>query len=421
MKCPEAISALLFLSVLATSSGCRSADPEVEVVFWALGREGEVVEQLVPEFRRRHPGWSVRVQQVPWAAAREKLLTAYVGDALPDVLQIGNTWIAEFDALGALAPLDGLLPEAEADLFTGALESNRVAGVLRGLPWYVDTRLLFYRRDVLAAAGVPSAPRRWEEWREVMQRVRAQSGEAAILLPLEEWQPLVILALQRGARLLRDGDTRGDFQSSAFRAAFDFYLDLFAAGLAPRGSAARAVHLYQDFAAGRFALFLSGPWNLGELARRLPEHLHDAWATAPMPAPDAEYPGVSLAGGASLVLTKAARHRDAALAWIAYLLEVPTQLEFYRRTGDLPSRRAAWVGSGLSREPRVAAFWQQLQRVEATPKIPEWERIAEQIGLHAEAAIRGSQSRAEALVALDRKVDEILAKRRWLHERASPP
>lgn len=398
-------------------AGCRGESPESAVVeFWALGREGEVVEQLVPEFERRHPGLRVRVQQVPWSAAREKLLTAYVGDALPDVLQIGNTWIAEFVALGALAPLDGVFADAERDFFPGVLDSNRIDGVLYGLPWYVDTRLLFYRRDLFAAAGRAAPPRTWDEWREGMRRVRARSGEAAILLPLEEWQPLVILALQRGARLLRDDDTRGDFRGPAFRAAFDFYLGLFASGLAPSGSAARAVHLYQDFAAGRFASFVSGPWNLGELERRLPRELRDSWATAPLPAPDGAYPGVSLAGGASLVLTRRASGRAASAAWVSYLVEVGTQLEFYRRTGDLPSRQGAWRSSELLREPRAEPFWQQLQRVQATPKIPEWERIADQIGRSAEAAIRGERSAEEALAELDAAVDGILAKRRWLRD-----
>src|SRR5258708_4821916 len=73
------------------------------------GGVGGVVQNLVPEFERRAPGIRVRVQQIPWSAAHEKLLTAYVGNAMPDVVQVGNTWIPEFVALGALAPLDAWL------------------------------------------------------------------------------------------------------------------------------------------------------------------------------------------------------------------------------------------------------------------------------------------------------------------------
>src|SRR3981081_4542620 len=72
--------------------------------FWAMGREGEVVAQLLPEFERRNPDIRVEVQQLPWTAAHEKLLTAFAADALPDLCQLGNTWVPEFAALGALEP-----------------------------------------------------------------------------------------------------------------------------------------------------------------------------------------------------------------------------------------------------------------------------------------------------------------------------
>src|SRR5207249_8954935 len=119
--------------------------------------------------------------------------------------------------------------------FPGILDTNVIDGVTYGVPWYVDTRVLFYRRDLLAAAGHPDPPRTWAAWSDAMARLKARAGPEryAILLPLREWQPPVILALQLGAGLLRDGDRYGDFRSPAFRRAFDFYLDLFRRGLAP--------------------------------------------------------------------------------------------------------------------------------------------------------------------------------------------
>ncbi len=95
-------SVLVLLAV-----GCRDAREAPTVVeFWAMGREGELVQRLVPAFEAQHPGWHVRVQQVPWSAAHEKLLTAFVGGSMPDVFQLGNTWIPEFVALHAVEPLD---------------------------------------------------------------------------------------------------------------------------------------------------------------------------------------------------------------------------------------------------------------------------------------------------------------------------
>ncbi len=155
-------SPLLVVSLAAACSAPRPATPSLR--FWAMGREGEVVTQLLPEFERTHPGIHVEVQQLPWTAAHEKLLTAFAGDATPDVCQLGNTWIPEFAALDALEPLDAIRRRVgdrrcRRDYFPGIWDTNVVDGALYGVPWYVDTRLLFYRRDLLAQAGFASPPR----------------------------------------------------------------------------------------------------------------------------------------------------------------------------------------------------------------------------------------------------------------------
>ena len=405
--------------------GCGpAAQTPVVLEFWALGREGEVVQQLLPEFERRNPGVRVRVQQIPWSAAHEKLLTAYAGDAMPDLFQVGNTWIPEFAALRAVEPLDGRLASSTvietADFFPGILITHVIDGVTYGLPWYVDTRLLFYRKDLLAAAGQAEPPRTWNAWLDAMQRIRDRSGGAgyAILLPLDEWQTPVILALQLGAGLLRDGDRYGAFQSPPFRRAFAFYLELFRRRLAPPVGDTQVGNLYQEFANGYFALYISGPWNIGEFDRRLPPAVNNHWSTAPLPAPDdSTYPGLSLAGGASLAVCRCSAHKEAAWKLLEFLAEPARQVEFYRLTGDLPSRQSAWRLADLAGHPPTQAFWEQLQAVQPTPRIPEWERIAARIARYAEEAVRGRLTLDEALAALDRDTDLILEKRRWLMQR----
>jgi multiple sugar transport system substrate-binding protein len=417
-------SCLSYALLILLLPGCSSeSKPAVVIELWAMGREGEVIGALIPEFEHRHPGIQVRVQQIPWSAAHEKLLTAYAGETLPDLFQLGNTWIPEFVALRAIEGLDpqatGSSTVVAEDYFPGILETNIIDGHLYGVPWYVDTRLLFYRQDILAQASY-SLPHTWEAWIEAMQRIKHQLGadHYAILLPLNEWQTPVILALQRGAALLREGDQYGNFESPPFREAFAFYLDLFRRGLALAVGETQIANLYQDFAKAHFAMIITGPWNIGEFERRLPAPLEGKWATAPLPGPKGAYPGVSLAGGASLAISRASRHKDAAWKLIEYLSEPRIQGEFYRLSGDLPSRRAAWQAAGLVDHPHAQAFWSQLQHLRSTPKIPEWERIANQIARYSEEVIRGRMTMNEALVALDRTVDRLLEKRRWLLQRA---
>ena len=415
------IASLAWAIALPWLTGCGAGStPAVVIEFWAVGREGEVARDLVPEFEQRNQGVRVRVQQIPWSAAHEKLLTAYAGDSMPDVFQLGNTWISEFVALRAVEALDARIAAssvvATEDYFPGILASNVIEGVTYGVPWYVDTRLVFYRTDVLERAGYAEPPRTWDAWLDAMIRIKEHEGpeKFAILLPVGEWELPVILALQLDANLLQDDDRHGNFQSVPFRNAFAFYLDIFRRGLAPPVGAAQVANVYQEFASSYFSMYVSGPWNIGEFRRRLPAELRDTWATAPLPGPGENRPGVSLAGGASLAIVRASEHKEAAWKLIEYLSEPAQQMAFYRLTGDLPARRAAWRREGLTTDPYARAFWTQLKFVESTPKIPEWERIASKIAYYAEEAVRGGMTVDAALAGLDREVGDLLEKRRWL-------
>ncbi|MGI8508558.1 MAG: sugar ABC transporter substrate-binding protein [Gemmatimonadaceae bacterium] len=413
----------IIAAVFATS--CRSAGRAEDntVNFWGLGREGEVVQSLVPEFERRNPGLHVRVQQIPWTAAHEKLLTAVVGDATPDVAQLGNTWVPEFAALGTLAPLEGLIASSStvvpAAYFHGIWETNVVDGHPYGIPWYVDTRVMFYRRDLLRRAGISEVPTNWGQWRDALRRVKALGPptEFGVLMPLDEWTQPVIFGLQMGAPLLSGGGRWGDFRDPRFRDAFQFYVDLFKSGLAPAVANSQISNVYQEFARGRFAFYITGPWNIGEFRRRLPPGTQDEWSTAPLPGPTGSASGVSIAGGASLVVFSASPHKAAAWRFIEFLSEPAQQVRFYTLTGDLPARTESCRAPVLANDVVAHAFAEQLTRAVPLPKVPEWEQIAQEVAQYAEQAARGRMSVDVALTRLDGDVNEILAKRRWVLDR----
>ena len=94
---------------------------------------------------------------------------------------------------------------------------------------------------------------------------------------------------------------------------------------------------------------------------------------------------------------------------------------FRSLTGDLPARQSAWMDPLLVSNRYAQAFRRQLQHVAAMPPIPEWERIGDKIAYYAELTLRKQLSLDEALMALDRDVDRILEKRRWLLQRELTP
>ncbi len=396
---------------------CANPSSKTVLDVWAMGREGEVISELIPEFERENPGIEVRIQQLPFSAAHEKLLTAFVGNTLPDLSQLGNSWVPEFAALGALDPLDQRVAAnadiPRADYFPGIWDSNMVNDKLYGVPWYVDTRLLFYRRDILKQAGFDHPPRDWAEWQRQMVAIKklVGPGRYAVYFPLNEYEPLEILGLQAVEPMVTD-DARGNFRSAGFRKSFDFYLSTMRNGLAPVAASTDVANVWDEFDRGWFSFYITGPWQIGEFKRRLPANRQDEWTTAPMPGPDG--PGVSNAGGSSLVMFKSSAKKDAAWKLVRFLSRPDIQLRFHALTGDLPPRISVWKNPQLADDPYAKAFGEQMTRMRATPKVPEWERIATDLKLVAEKAAHGELSLDRAVEELDKRADETLTKRRWV-------
>jgi len=124
--------------------------------------------------------------------------------------------------------------------------------------------------------------------------------------------------------------------------------------------------------------------------------------------------------GKILLLNNSSKRKEAAWAWIAFLAEPAQQAAFHGLSGDLPARRSAWDDPALQ-APRVAAFRTQLGLAVATPKLPEWERIASRIAWHTEGAVREGRELDAVLAALDADADQILEKRRSLLARRERP
>src|SRR5207244_12815962 len=136
---------------------------------------------------------------------------------------LGSPWLPEFVAPDAVVPLDDRLHASTqvdlADYEPGIVATNVLEGRQYGVPWYVDTRVLFYRRDLLAKAGFDAPPRDWDEWLRMLAAIKRLVGENryAVLLPLNEYEPLVALWLQQGEPLLRDGGRWGNFRRAGFQ------------------------------------------------------------------------------------------------------------------------------------------------------------------------------------------------------------
>ncbi|RYE77508.1 MAG: extracellular solute-binding protein, partial [Oxalobacteraceae bacterium] len=228
---------------------------------------------------------------------------------------------------------------------------------------------------------------------------------------------LLSLAIQEPEPLLRDGGRYGNFRSQGFKHALTFYKSLFDRELAPVVTNNQISNVWDEFGKGFYSFYVSGPWNIAKFKERLPASQADDWMTMPLPGPDG--PGASLANGTSFVVFRQSRHKAAAWKLIQYLSLPETQARFHALTGDLPPRRSPWQTPGLADDPYAKAFREQLERAVPTPKVPEWERIAQEMRVIGEEVANNRMTVDEAAAELDRRADRYLEKRRWMLDQAA--
>ena len=273
-----------------------------------MGAEAEYLTKLAPEFERLNPGIQVKVQQIPWTAAQEKLVTAFASDNTPDACQLGNTWVPQFAALNAIVSLDEFVSSSDVikkeNYFDGIWETNVIDNKVFGIPWYMDTRVIYYRKDAFEKVGYKEPPKNWNELYDLSKKIKSlhpNEEKYAIYLPTNEWAPFVMFGMEAGSSLLKDENTLGNFSSKEFTTAFKYLVEFHKQNLAPIGIS-QVTNVYQAFAEEYFTMYISGPWNIPEFKKWMKDDLADKWMTAPMPGHANDYPGVSLAGGSSLVI-----------------------------------------------------------------------------------------------------------------------
>lgn len=391
-------------AMLATG-GCTRTAP-ADLSFWAMSYQGDYAPFLTSTFTAA-TGLSVDVQSLPWTAAHEKLLTAFAGDALPDVLMLPNGWVDEFEMIGAIAPVPS--PSLLDGIFPGIADPRQPP---YAVPWSVAPRVQFFRRDLLAAAGWDAPAGDWGGWRRMAAGLKRRRPDDHVFLFLLNWpDDLLTMFSQVGGRRLRDRDTRGNFATPEGREALSYYKSLFDDGYAPVAASTEVQDQFAAFAQGRFAVWNSGPTSLLDFHRRRAELPEDRWGTARIAGPDG--PGAISTRDVSLCVSARTRRPREAWRLLRHFTSPESERRFAGLIGSLPARKAAWAGMPFPPEV-IAPFAEQASAVADSISIPEWERIREQVGLCAERAIRGLLTVDEALAELDARADAILAKRRAL-------
>jgi multiple sugar transport system substrate-binding protein len=388
----------------ATSGPAPETDPDAvsgSLEVWGMGAEGEAMSMLAEMFTDEYPDVSVNVTPVAWDVAHDRLVTAVAGGQMPDVTQLGTTWMGEFALLDALDPTPETIDPST--FFEGAWDTTVVDGTSYGVPWYVETRLLYYRTDLAEEAGWTEPPADWDELKQMAADLQEGGARHGISLGLGigSWQQYLPFVWSNGGAVV-DDDDEFVLDDPANVEALEYYASFFDEGLTeaqPEG-----FDITPAFVQGTFPMFFSGPWHLALIDETGGAEIEGKWTVAPMPQRDS---ATSFVGGSNIVVSRDTDNRDAAWAFVEFVSRPDVQSAWYQEVGALPSVQEAWESGELAEDEHLTIFGDQLEDAQAPPPIPTWEEVAAAIDDQIERAAVGGVSPEDAAATMQSNAESI--------------
>jgi multiple sugar transport system substrate-binding protein len=403
-------TALLAVGLMAGCSDSKNDASDSEVLtVWGMGDEVKQLPKMAEEFTKE-TGIEVKIQAIPWASAHDKLLTAVASKEGPDVLQMGTTWMPEFQEAGALADMgpfidknDHLKPE---NFFEGSVETTKFDDKYYGIPWAAETRVLFYRTDILESVGYKEAPKTWAELEDAAKKL-SERGDNMYGLNVDSKEQTLgfMFARQNGSELLSDKE-EARFNQAPFVEAVTFLNDMIQKGYAPKQDLGMDVS--QTFSGDAIVpMFISGPWMVKTVNDTVPD-IEGKWATAVLPA--GKDNNVSSLGGSNLTIFEHSKKKDQAAQFIDFMVSKENQLKWLELTNAMPTVKEAWKDEKLAGDPLYEVFGAQMENSHPMPLIPEFEEIAQNYLKHFEKIYLGAADVQTEMDAFNAESEKVLSK-----------
>ncbi len=368
---PVAVVSLIALAGCSGGNSGGDAAAKDELTVWVMGDSAEHFDELVKPFAEES-GITVDTVAIPWDAIDQKFTTAVASGNGPDIIQIGVSKLRTFADSGALLNLDESTiadyPNLAAANFIDGVagQATAVGGDVVSIPWVSDTRVLYYRTDILAENGITDPPATWDDLRADAKTL-AGRGEGQYGYYIPQWDSAlpVIMTWDQGGQIVTDSGEI-DFDTPAFQSAVDLYTGLYADGSVPTNS---DFDQTQGFTSGATPMLVSGPYLASAISAAAPE-LEGKWDVAPIPSAETN---TSLLAGSNLGVWGATDNEEGALKLLDFLSESKTQLNWYDIDGQLPTVKSALGDSTLTSDPLVAVYAEQLANAELLPLVPNWD------------------------------------------------
>ena len=299
----------------------------------------------------------------------------------PDVFTQDIIWIAEFaGAKWALALDEYFNAAAMKEYFPGVVQACTWQGKLTALPWFIDSGMLYYRKDLLEEIGA-KPPETWDELIDGARKLTsAGKAKFGFLWQAKQAEVLVcdlvsFIGSNDGSILQSDGKTVTIADDAAVEAVQLMHDFLKKYQISPQDVLSWDEEpSRRPFTSGQ-AAFLRNWSYVWKVSQNPSESsVVDKVGVEPLP----HFPGKKSAaclGGYQYGVNASSKNREAAIDFVRWMSSPETQLRFATQLGLLPTRAA------VLDEPQIAKeepFMQQLKGVfigaiprPVTPKYPQ--------------------------------------------------
>ncbi|MFW6023085.1 MAG: extracellular solute-binding protein [Halanaerobiaceae bacterium] len=378
---------LVLLAVLMSLVMASAIAGATEITFWSMpnapsDQHYEWMNTKATEFRLE-TGIKVNFEEIGWGDG-PLIMNAIITGEGAHVFQLGTTWNPEYADTGGLVEID-INEFGGADKFFDAnLESTTLDGKNYGIPWFAETRVLFYNVDMFEEAGV-EPPESYLELVEVGKEIIDEFGEGKAIATagtgawdlIHNW---AIILWAHGGDMLNNDSTTAAFNSDAGVRAMNYWVNLVATGLADEACAEyNQPQADAAFINGDTAMAFMGPWNIADIEAENPDLNYNV-----VEPPAGPFGRASFSGGSNLAIRNNASEEEieAAKAWVEFLVSDEVLADYTKNLSKMIPTNKAALDDPFYSSDLWQTFITTLGYATAYPPIPEWGPI--------EGAIQGN-------------------------------
>jgi N,N'-diacetylchitobiose transport system substrate-binding protein len=339
------------------------------VEFWSRetgdnGARQPLINAHLAAFDRAN-GTTSSAQFMVFQESIQKTQAALAAGTPPDLGQQGPDVTMQFTAAGHLLPLD----DVSAQIVPTLAPLQRDAFVSYGgraysVPWYIETRVLFYHKDLLEQAGV-QPPTTWAEWVTAAKALTTPE-QFGFVVPMEGTNPgqlWIPLGIANGGLVL-DGAGQIMVNSAEMKEALEFLTDFLLVHQTMDEAALtyKATDLTQLFLLKKIAMVVAN----GELARAVADqapHLLDNLGAVTLPVNRPGQITRSFLGGWQLFVFANGKNPQGGVELLKWMYDTDFYADYVQRTmgAALPVTKAALSSPFFTNDPIRSVLVKQME------------------------------------------------------------